>query len=110
MSGHAHLVWREQVNPSVENGSTPAERLEISVVKRLNAEKGMLAGMENEKPQRQRRGRQVDPSSHNQQMSKGDSHYQPTKAELEEVVALDATFEELMDAMFGRRPPRRVLH
>jgi hypothetical protein len=43
-------------------------------------------------------------------MSKGDSRYQPTKAELEEIVTLDATFEELMDAMFGRRPPRRVLH
>ena len=55
------------------------------------------------------RGRQVD-GSRNQQMSKGDSRYQPTKAELEEVVTLDATFEELMDAMFGRRPPRRVIH
>ena len=69
----------------------------------------MLAGMENETPQRRGPGRQIDPSSRNQQMSKGDSRYQPTKAELKEVVVLDATFEELMDAMFGRRP-RRGIH
>ena len=70
----------------------------------------MLADMENEAPQRPGSGRPRNPSSRNQQMSKGDSRYQPTKAELEEVVILDATFEELMDAMFGRRRPRRVLH
>ena len=85
-------------------------RDEHFVVKRLNAKNGTLAGMENEKSKRRRPGRPIDPMSRNQQMSKNDSRYQPTKAELEEVIILDATFEELMDAMFGRRPPRRVLH
>lgn len=55
------------------------------------------------------RGRQVD-GSRNQQMSKGDSRYQPTKADLEEDMRVDATFDELLDCMFGRRQPRRVLH
>jgi hypothetical protein len=48
--------------------------------------------------------------SRNQQMSKLDSRYQPTKAELEEDMRVDATFEELLDCMFGRRAPRHVLH
>ena len=69
----------------------------------------MLAGMENEAPQRRGPGRLVNPLSKNQQV-KGDSRYQPTKAELEEDMRVDATFEELLDAMFGRRTPRRVLH
>ena len=75
---------------------------------RLNAEEGMLASMESNTPHRRSPGRQADPSSRNQQMSKADPRYQPTKAELEEVVALDATLEELMDAMFGRRPTQHV--
>ena len=40
---------------------------------------------------------------------KDDLRYEPTQAELEEDVRIDATFEELVDAMFGRRP-RRVIH
>lgn len=43
-------------------------------------------------------------------LSKNDSRYQPTRAELEEDMRVDASFDELLDAMFGRRPPRRVLH
>ena len=64
--------------------------------------------MENETPKR--RGRPVDPLSANQRMSKSDSRYQPTKAELEEDMRVDASFEELMDAMFGRRCQHGVLH
>ena len=60
-------------------------------------------------PQRRRPGRPVDPNSRNQQL-KGTSRYQPTKADLEEDMRIDCSFEELADAMFGRRPPRRVLH
>ena len=37
---------------------------------------------------------------------KDDLRYEPTKAELEEDVRIDATFDELVDAMFGRRPHR----
>ena len=55
-----------------------------------------------------RPGRPRDPLSRNQQM-KGTSQYQPTKADLEEDMRVDASFEELVDAMFGRRP-RRVIH
>jgi hypothetical protein len=43
------------------------------------------------------------------QPAKDDPRYEPTKAELEEDVRVDATFEELVDAMFGRRP-KRVIH
>ena len=42
-------------------------------------------------------------------LSKDDPRYQPTKAELEEDMRVDASFDELVDAMFGRRP-RRVIH
>ena len=68
----------------------------------------MLAVMENEKPQRQPRGpgRPLGRTK----LSKGDPRYQPTKADLEEDMRVDATFDELLDAMFGRRQPRRVLH
>ena len=41
--------------------------------------------------------------------SKDDPRYEPTKAELEEDMRIDATPEELAAAMFGRHP-RRVLH
>ena len=40
---------------------------------------------------------------------KDDLRYEPTRAELEEDVRIDASFDELVDAMFGRRP-RRVTH
>ena len=69
----------------------------------------MLAVMENEKPQRRPVGR-LPGLSRNSQMSKDDSRYQPTKVDLEEDMRVDASFEELVDAMFGRRQPRRVLH
>ena len=41
--------------------------------------------------------------------SKNDPRYEPTKAELEEDMRIDATPEELIAAMFSRRP-RRVIH
>ena len=41
--------------------------------------------------------------------SKDDLRYEPTRAELEEDMRIDATSEELAAAMFGRRP-RRVIH
>ena len=41
--------------------------------------------------------------------SKDDPRYEPTKAELEEDMRIDATPEELAATMFGR-PPRRVIH
>ena len=41
--------------------------------------------------------------------SKDDPRYEPTKAELEEDMRIDATPEELIAAMFGRHP-RRVIH
>ena len=41
--------------------------------------------------------------------SKDDSRYEPTKAELEEDLRIDATPEELIAAMFGRHP-RRTIH
>ena len=41
--------------------------------------------------------------------SKNDPRYEPTKAELEEDLRIDATPEELIAAMFGRHP-RRVTH
>ena len=66
--------------------------------------------MENKTSQRHGSGRQPNPSSRNQQMSKDDPRYQPTRADLEEDMRVDASFEELLDAMFGRRPPRRLLH
>ena len=69
----------------------------------------MLAVMENEKPQCRPRGRPADPDR-SMKLSKDDPRYQPTRAELEEDMRVDASFEELVDAMFGRRPPRRVLH
>ena len=62
---------------------------------------GMLAVMENERPQRQPRGRPAD-RNRSTKLSKDDSRYQPTRADLEE--------DMRVDAMFGRRPPRRVLH
>jgi hypothetical protein len=68
----------------------------------------MLAGMENETQQRRRHGRPPHPQR--RKYSKDDSRYTPTKADLEEDMRVDATFEELMDALFGRRPSRRVLH
>ena len=40
---------------------------------------------------------------------KDDPRYEPTKAELEEDIRIDATPEELAAAMFGRHP-RRVIH
>ena len=40
---------------------------------------------------------------------KDDLRYEPTKAELEEDIRIDATPEELAAAMFGRHP-RRVIH
>ncbi len=40
---------------------------------------------------------------------KDDLRYEPTKAELEEDVRIEASFDELVDAMFGRHP-RRVTH
>ena len=74
----------------------------------------MLAAMKDETRKRRGRGRPIDPNSRNQQL-KGTSRYQPTKAELEEEIQIDATFEELMDAMFSiprdqRRPGRVVPH
>ncbi len=39
------------------------------------------------------------PPSKNSQMSKMDPEYQPTQAELEEPLGIDATFEELLDAL-----------
>ena len=44
--------------------------------------------------------------SQNQRLSKDDPRYQPTKAELEEDMRIDATPDELFDAMFGRHPRR----
>ena len=41
-------------------------------------------------------------------LSKDDSRYEPTKAELEEDMRIDATPEELIAAMFGRHPRRVV--
>ncbi len=43
-------------------------------------------------------------------MSKDDSRYQPTRTDIEEDMRVDASFEELVDAMFGRRRPRHVIH
>lgn len=40
---------------------------------------------------------------------KDDLRYEPTKAELEEDIRIDAMPEELAPAMFGRHP-RRVIH
>ena len=40
---------------------------------------------------------------------KDDLRYEPTRAELEEDMRIDATPEELAAAMFGRHP-RRVIH
>ena len=68
----------------------------------------MLAVMENAKPQRRPVGRPADPNR--PRLSKDDPRYQPTRADLEEDMRVDASFEELVDAMFDRRPPRRVLH
>ncbi len=42
-------------------------------------------------------------------LPKDDPRYEPTKAELEEDLRIAATPEELIAAMFGRRP-RRVIH
>ena len=42
-------------------------------------------------------------------LPKDDPHYEPTKAESEEDLRIDATPEELIAAMFGRRQ-RRVIH
>lgn len=47
-----------------------------------------------------------NPVSQNQKMSKTDPRYQPTKAELEEDMRIDATPDELLDALFGRHPRR----
>ena len=41
-----------------------------------------------------------------QMFVKEDSSYQPTKAELEEDMRVDATPEELAQALFGRHPKR----
>ena len=68
----------------------------------------MLAVMENKEPQRRLRGRPAD-RDRSIKLSKDDSRYQPTKADLEEDMRVDASFDELVDAMFGRRPPRGVL-
>ena len=38
--------------------------------------------------------------------SKDDLRYEPTRAELEEDVRIEASFDDLVDAMFGRRPRR----
>lgn len=73
-----------------------------------NQKSGMLAVMQDETPRR--RGRPIDPTSRNQQMSKDDPRYQPTKADLEEDMRVGCSFEELTDIMFGRNRPRRVLH
>ena len=43
-------------------------------------------------------------------LPKDDPRYEPTMAELAEDMRVDASFEELLDAMFGRRPPRRVVY
>ena len=40
---------------------------------------------------------------------KDDLRYEPTKAELEEEMRIDATPEQLAAAMFGRSP-RRIIH
>ena len=45
-------------------------------------------------------------ASQNQRLSKDDPRYQPTKAELEEDMRIDATPDELFDALFGRHPRR----
>ena len=42
-----------------------------------------------------------------QMFVKEDSSYQPTKAELEEDMRVDATPEELAQALFGKHPRRR---
>ena len=47
-------------------------------------------------------------TSQNRKMSKDDPRYQPTKAELEEDMRIDATPDELFDALFGRHPRRTV--
>ena len=67
----------------------------------------MLAVMESQGPQRRPRGRPTDPNR--RKYPKDDSRYTPTKADLEEDMRVDASFDELVDAMFSRRP-RRVLH
>ena len=41
--------------------------------------------------------------------SKDDPRYEPTKAELEEDMRIDATPEDLAAAIFGRHP-RRITH
>ena len=76
-------------------------------VKRLNAKKCMLAVMENETPQRRGPGRPPNPAG--RKYPKGHPRYTPTKVDLEEDMRVDCSFDELIDAMFGRRP-RRVLH
>ena len=38
--------------------------------------------------------------------SKDNIRYEPTKAELEEDMRIDATFNDLVEAMFGRHPRR----
>ena len=47
-------------------------------------------------------------TNQNRKMSKDDPRYQPTKAELEEDMRIDATPDELLDALFGRHPHRRA--
>ena len=37
---------------------------------------------------------------------KNDLRYEPTKVELEEDMRIDATFDDLVEAMFGRHPRR----
>ena len=49
------------------------------------------------------------PQSNHPKPPKDDLRYEPTKAELEEDIRIDATPEELAAAIFGRHP-RRVIH
>ena len=45
-------------------------------------------------------------TSQNRKLPKDDPRYQPTKAELEEDMRIDATPDELLDVLFGRHPRR----
>ena len=55
-----------------------------------------------------REGRRLMPKT-DEKPSKDDLRYEPTRAELEEDMRIDATSEELAAAMFGRHP-RRIIH
>ena len=80
----------------------------------ITRKSGTLAVMANEEPRRRPRGRPPNPAG--RKYPKDDSRYTPTKADLEEDMRVDATFEELVDIMFGRRRrpatdhARRVVH